>query len=227
MFTFNLCLHGNIRFCLVQLLLQICNKRLHLLFLESAPKLALIENHLSAGSANVSEKTQNTNSKCGINSLYSIALLRRGFHLLGTEFPWKSIYGSSKNNLSLLNTPLFSYTAKNTSGLIPFYFKACLSRAFWRLTRTASRTDFCSWWTKKSSSLGSFSSWKRKAGHDGASAGHWKVRAADQLPLGKGSSWASTTGPHALTTPSAAAIKTFQCSSTDEVDTGNSAKAVP
>lgn len=148
-------------------------------------------------------------------SLYSISLLRQEFHFLGPAFPRKSIYGSSKNNLFLLNTILFSYMAKNVSGLIPFYFKAPLSRSFRKLTRIASRTEF---WSLKDESrlvqdLGSFSSWKGKAGHNAASAGGrtpenqrcWS--AAHGKSLGNGSSWKITTVLHTLTMPSGAATK--------------------
>lgn len=54
---------------------------------------------------------------------------------------------------------------------------------------------------------------------------HWKIRAADQLALGKDSSWAIIPVPHTLTAPSAAATWYLPVLS-HKVGTGNSAKAV-
>lgn len=143
-----------------------------------------------------------------IDSLYSISPLRHKFHLLGTGFPCKSIYGFSKNNLSLLNTTLFSYMAKNVSGLIQFYFRASLNRTFWILTRTASRTEFCSLkdddprlghvWVPPLTGRG-----RQDMMGQLLEERHWKTR--HQLASEKGSSWAVIAVP--LTAPSAAAAK--------------------
>lgn len=142
------------------------------------------------------------------HSLYSVSPLRHEFHLLGIEFPCKSIYGFSKNNLSLLNTTLFSYMAKNVSGLIQFYFRAPLNRTFWILTRTVGRTEFYSLeddvprlgqvWVPPLTGRG-----KQDVMGQLLEERHWKTR--DQLASEKGSSWAIMAVP--LTAPSTAATK--------------------